>query len=225
MLDVGCGDFQKVFRYLYGTKSSLRFVGLERYPDATIYGHNEVPSNIEATGAFRRLACDIEHDPFPIENDSVDAIYCSHVIEHIENKQQLFREMARVLRRGGYAYIETPSPRSRWMPAQTPLQAIANPAGYPLNFADDASHVGAPLSLGQLEAFARAANLEVVRKGYNRELGIAGLPLYALMFAVGLLPVLPRRQRGFLLGAGWWNLIGWPAYVLLRKGDPALTLG
>lgn len=225
VLDVGCGDFRKAFRYLYGTKRSLRFVGLERFPDATIYGENDIPADIEATGAFRRLACDIEHEPFPLEDDSVDGIFCSHVIEHIENKPRLAREIARVLRCGGYAYIETPSPRSLWMSPRSRLYAISYPAGYPLNFADDESHVGAPLSLPELEAFARAANFETVRKGHNRELGIAGFPVYALMFAAGLLPVFPSRLRGLLLGAGWWNLIGWPEYVLLRKRDTPHSLG
>ena len=44
---------------------------------------------------------DIRNDRLPYENDSVDLIYCSHVIEHIENKYiaTLFDEMYRVLKK------------------------------------------------------------------------------------------------------------------------------
>ena len=46
---------------------------------------------------------DIRKDVLPYENDSVDAIYCSHVVEHIEDKyiQRFFNEAYRVLKKGG----------------------------------------------------------------------------------------------------------------------------
>jgi SAM-dependent methyltransferase len=39
---------------------------------------------------------------------SVDAIICSHVLEHIENDQQAMRELFRVLRPGGWALVLVP---------------------------------------------------------------------------------------------------------------------
>jgi SAM-dependent methyltransferase len=219
VLDVGCGDFRKAYRYLYGTNESLRFVGLERFADATIYGSSTVASDVEATGAFRRIACDIETEAFPVADESVDGIFCSHVIEHVENKVQLLKEMDRVLKRGGFAYIETPGPRSIWMPPGSWLQPVAASAGYPLNFKDDASHVGSPLSLAHLQQLITPLHWTIERKGYNRELGVAGIPVYAAMMLTGLLPFVPARIRGLLIGAGWWNLIGWPEYILAKKAD------
>ncbi len=41
-------------------------------------------------------------------DDSFDAVYCSNVLEHIERDRQAMREIARVLRRGGWAMILVP---------------------------------------------------------------------------------------------------------------------
>lgn len=46
----------------------------------------------------------------PFENESVDEIVAYQVIEHIpyQKSKQMFQEMYRVLRRGGFAIVETP---------------------------------------------------------------------------------------------------------------------
>ncbi len=48
---------------------------------------------------------DIRNDSIPFENGKVDLIYCSHVIEHIEDEyvKKLFNEVFRVLKKGGVA--------------------------------------------------------------------------------------------------------------------------
>lgn len=52
----------------------------------------------------------IREDSIPYEDNTVDAIYCSHVIEHIENIhiEKLFRECFRVLKKGGIIRITCP---------------------------------------------------------------------------------------------------------------------
>lgn len=49
---------------------------------------------------------DIHHLPFP--DNSVDAIVCIAVLEHVEEPQQAVREIYRVLKPGGYAFIYAP---------------------------------------------------------------------------------------------------------------------
>ena len=46
---------------------------------------------------------DIRGDNLPFDDSTVDLIYSSHVVEHIEDEyiQKLFKEMYRVLKRGG----------------------------------------------------------------------------------------------------------------------------
>jgi ubiquinone/menaquinone biosynthesis C-methylase UbiE len=53
---------------------------------------------------------DIRNDDIPFDNDSTDAIYCSHVIEHLENIhiQKMFSECYRVLKKNGILRIVCP---------------------------------------------------------------------------------------------------------------------
>lgn len=44
----------------------------------------------------------------PYENDQFDLIICSHVIEHITEEQQALKELKRVLKSEGLAYINAP---------------------------------------------------------------------------------------------------------------------
>ena len=53
---------------------------------------------------------DIRNDKIPFDDDSVDVIYCSHVVEHIENIyiQKMFTECYRVLKKGRGVRIACP---------------------------------------------------------------------------------------------------------------------
>jgi SAM-dependent methyltransferase len=61
-------------------------------------------------GQFRRVNYDMRNDSLPFKSDSVDNIYCSHVIEHIEtNYVQIFlEESLRILKSGGVLRICCP---------------------------------------------------------------------------------------------------------------------
>ncbi len=45
----------------------------------------------------------------PIKSETVDAIICSSVLEHVENPQFAVREMFRILRKGGKIFVYVPS--------------------------------------------------------------------------------------------------------------------
>ncbi len=59
---------------------------------------------------------DIRHDSIPYSDNSVDCIYCSHVIEHIENEhdERMFKECYRVLKNGGIFRIACPDAEYLW---------------------------------------------------------------------------------------------------------------
>jgi SAM-dependent methyltransferase len=42
------------------------------------------------------------------KDDSYDLIICCHVLEHVEDDQKAIRELYRILKKGGYAVIQTP---------------------------------------------------------------------------------------------------------------------
>lgn len=46
----------------------------------------------------------------PLETNSVDEVHCVHVLEHVtrDKYEPMLREMHRVLKPGGYLYVETP---------------------------------------------------------------------------------------------------------------------
>ena len=64
----------------------------------------------EAQKNHKIIPYDIRNDDLPFSDHSVDVIYCSHVIEHIENIhiQRMFKECYRVLKQGGIMRIACP---------------------------------------------------------------------------------------------------------------------
>lgn len=59
---------------------------------------------------------DIRQDPMPFADSSVDVIYSSHVIEHVEDRHVLtfLSEASRVLKPGGVLRIATPDAEFLW---------------------------------------------------------------------------------------------------------------
>ena len=53
---------------------------------------------------------DLEKFPYPFENDSVDELYSSHCIEHLEDPIQVLREIARICKLGAKVEIRVPHP-------------------------------------------------------------------------------------------------------------------
>lgn len=55
---------------------------------------------------------DIVHDlniyPFPLETGSFDKIYAKHIIEHLNDPTAFVKEITRLLKPGGIAFIATP---------------------------------------------------------------------------------------------------------------------
>ena len=70
----------------------------------------EIPNldylSADLDGERAMVAADIRDIPYPA--DSFDAIYCSHVLEHVVEDRVAMREMHRVLRPGGWALVLVP---------------------------------------------------------------------------------------------------------------------
>lgn len=62
------------------------------------------------------LKFDLVTTPWPLGEESVDCIFASHIVEHIEyqNLRPMFREIHRVLKRGAPIRIICPDPRVFW---------------------------------------------------------------------------------------------------------------
>jgi predicted SAM-dependent methyltransferase len=55
---------------------------------------------------------DIIHDlnqyPYPVKENTFDQIFAKHIIEHLDNPRGFLKEVHRILKPGGVAFIETP---------------------------------------------------------------------------------------------------------------------
>lgn len=71
-------------------------------PDDDSYGRAGIPIKQIAGKPF--YACSVEDMPF--KDKEFDFVYCSHVLEHVDDPRRACRELARVAKRG---YIETPN--------------------------------------------------------------------------------------------------------------------
>ena len=213
VIDVGCGDFHKTYNYLYQTNPSLRIIGVD-LEDQT-HRPAGIPAYIEKTGHFTRLMCDVDREPLPFDEGFAPGVYCSHLIEHVKQQEHVLSEMFRVAAPGGLIYLETPGPRALIVKPGSWLSKIARVN--PPNHWDDATHVSPPWSLDELSLRLQGAGFKVLQCGYHREYGALAIPLYAIAFAAGLLPVWPSDMRSVLVGSGWWNLVGWPIWALAQK--------
>jgi SAM-dependent methyltransferase len=214
LLDVGCGAFERVHRFVGRRRPDLTIVGIERYDGASIYGPLPPAPHRGGAAAYRRYVCDIETESLPFEADSFDGVYFAHVIEHLTNKSRALAEIHRVLRPGSLLYVETPGPASKrfrrppWM---------APDFGGTISYDDDATHLGEPYTKDALGATLREAGFEPLRVGTFRQLGPLGMPVYAALATLGLLPLPNRHLRSTLFGAGVRDLIGFGIYGIARK--------
>lgn len=102
-------------------------------------------------------------------SDFFNYVNCKHVIEHIQNPILTIKEFSRIIRRGGYLYIETPNPRSIFVPS------LSKNATW--NFYDDHTHIR-PYSSTALKRLCEHHDFEVIKCGIFRNWKYAlSLPL------------------------------------------------
>ena len=51
---------------------------------------------------------DLNKSPYPFSDNSFDEIFAKHIIEHLDKPEVLIKEIFRLLKPGGTAFIETP---------------------------------------------------------------------------------------------------------------------
>ncbi len=215
VLDVGCGAFDTV-RQALDRRGKFHFIGLEFSDTSSVYGPMaELEADIEASGRFRRLGCDVDREPFPLNDASIDVVFMSHLLEHLHNVDHCMREVRRVIRPGGLLYIETPGRASLLLPKRSWLQRTSSGPDLPLtlSFWDDPTHV----QLWPKETLALLVSnfgFRIEKCASRRAFGIAGIVPSMLALAAGVILPAGTALRNRLVGAGWWNLVGWADYII-----------
>ena len=107
ILDIGCGCG------LFLESSPDRIVGLDQNPGSVAFCKQKGLNCIQ--GSCLTL---------PFEDSSVDGVYCSHVIEHLnwEDALRLVEEIDRVLKHEGVVVIKTPLPNAHFYDDPTHLK-------------------------------------------------------------------------------------------------------
>jgi 2-polyprenyl-3-methyl-5-hydroxy-6-metoxy-1,4-benzoquinol methylase len=94
LADIGCGQghFRRQTRALFAVCHGIDAVRYEGLP---------------ADVVFHR--CDLDREPLPLGDRSVDAAVALEVIEHLENPRAFCREVSRIVRPGGLIVLSTPN--------------------------------------------------------------------------------------------------------------------
>jgi len=189
LLDVGSSDGETL-GHIHELRPDLRLFAVD------IAGRPEkYPPGCE----YRQI--DLERTKLPWNDGTMDAVTCMHLIEHLHDLDLLVSELARVLKRGGRVYFETPHPKTVALPSPR-----GNAAGtFTLNFYDDPTHIR-PVGMGALAQQLRRAGLTVSDSGTSRSwLFAAAWP--ALMWA-------PASRKKFTARVHW---LGWSACLVATR--------
>lgn len=95
MLDIGCGigGFMRLSPFKHN-------IGLD-------VSENAIQK--AKTHGLEVYQCDIEHDKIPLDDCSVDVVFCMEVFEHLLFEDNAINEIKRVLKPGGYLMITVPN--------------------------------------------------------------------------------------------------------------------
>jgi SAM-dependent methyltransferase len=87
VLDLGCGD--KPFKNFFDKK--VEYIGIDISKESRA-----------------DIILDLNTQKIPFPDEFFDLVIASEIIEHIYNQDFFFKEMIRVVKKGGYIYISTP---------------------------------------------------------------------------------------------------------------------
>lgn len=133
-----------------------------------------------------------------IPDDFFDYVIIAHVIEHIENGEEVISELTKKIKPGGGIYIEYPREASAKFPSMKGT----------LNFYDDPTHKRF-YELRSLEKILTKSGFEIIRSGIKRDFTrIIGIPYMIIKSYFKL---------GYLRGSVFWDLLGFAEYILAKK--------
>jgi 2-polyprenyl-3-methyl-5-hydroxy-6-metoxy-1,4-benzoquinol methylase len=144
-LDIGCGNHSpSITKWL---NKMIYYVGVDivRYniDEDDIKSSNEIYF-FDETHFFKSILS---------LHCSFDFIMCSHVIEHLPEKETLFDTLKKKLRVGGLCFLSTPNINSINFPS----------ASGTLNYYDDNTHLQMPLTFETIYSLCATNDLRIVR--------------------------------------------------------------
>ena len=144
---------------------------------------------------------DIQTSSLPWKSESMDAVTCLQLMEHIDKRENLISEVHRLLVPGGRFLVEIPHPKTVTLDSP-PGEWVGT---FTLNFYDDISHIQ-PLSIGRVAYQLRNHGFKIVSSGTSRNWIFAILyPFYCFG---------PFGRKRF---TSYAHFIGWSSYLVAVK--------
>lgn len=192
VLDLGCGN--------HSAKRFTNYFNCEYHGVDISRDYNNSQSDFNLMAGFYEIdLTTLAFDSIP--NDFFDVIYCSHIIEHLFNGDQVISKMFCKLKYGGVMYLEYPSRKSIFFPSKPGT----------LNFYDDESHIRL-YSLYELLNVFTVNNMKVLDKGVCRRV--------SKIFAMPFLAIRHKFHGGGVLEGGFfWDLYGFAEYIVAQKPE------
>jgi SAM-dependent methyltransferase len=82
----------------------------EACPAAERFAIEAYPPNVEKLEAHHKVfSLDLERDPLPFADESIDVVLANQVLEHVKEIFWIFHEASRVLRLGGHLIVGVPN--------------------------------------------------------------------------------------------------------------------
>ncbi len=133
-----------------------------------------------------------------IPNNSYDLIVMSHVIEHLQNGDEVIVGLLPKLKQHGILYIEFPSERSVNFPSMRET----------LNFYDDPTHCRIYTTM-ELSKLLSAKNFSIISFGIRRQL------INILVMPVKI--IIQLLTKRYVRAGVFWDLYGFAEFVVAKK--------
>ena len=190
VLDIGTGNHS-------ATKTVSLFPSCEYYGLDISKEYNNDPGDFAVMKHFYEMDLTLlEFSALP--DDYFDTILIVHVIEHLNNGDEVLKGLISKLKPGGLIYVEYPGKQSKKLPSMKGT----------LNFYDDSSHVRL-YSVPELKTLFLNNKCSIVSAGTRRSW------FYTIVtpFRIPL-----RWVRGkAVTGNVFWDLLGFAEYVIAKR--------
>ncbi len=197
ILDIGCGNHSPV-RTLQALPGCV-YHGLDRG------SWNSDAADRAACTRYFQVDLDDAIAMQELPQACYDLVVMSHVLEHLENPEEVLRRCIPLIKPGGYIYIELPSERSLRLPCA--LNGWGPVRGC-LNYRDDTTHLAMP-DITALYEMLGEAGFVMTPARYARLLRkIVFMPLIATVCLA---------VKGFVPASVLWDITGFSVYITARR--------
>lgn len=190
LLDIGAGNHSALKTKM--VFPNCEYHGVDRAKD---YNNNEEDFSLMKS-FYEMDLTSLEFSAIP--RNYFDGIWMVHVIEHLNNGDEVIKGLLPKLKTGGYMYIEYPGEKSTKLPSMHGT----------LNFYDDPSHVRL-YSTKELSDLFRLNNCKVLKSGIRRN------PCFMMAMPLRIITYYIKRKK--IQANVFWDVLGFAEYLWVQK--------